>query len=133
MPKTKRPLKLALKRGVLQKCPSCGEGRLFYKYLKTPGTCSVCSTPLDAHQADDAPPYLTILLLGHVIIPLMYLLEKAYAPALWVHISIFGTLTLVMTLLALPLIKGAVIGLQWAFYMHGFDIPDADAEYEDRS
>ncbi len=35
------------------------------------------------------------------------------------------TVTLCLTLL--PLVKGAIVGLQWALYMHGFD-PDEREE-----
>ena len=36
-------------------------------------------------------------------------------------------LTVVLALLLLPPIKGALVGLQWALLMHGFD-PDAEEE-----
>jgi hypothetical protein len=33
-------------------------------------------------------------------------------------------LTIGLTLLLLPRIKGALVGLQWALKMHGFDAPE---------
>lgn len=116
----KRAVGIAMRTGARLKCPACGTGKLFSAYLKVAPTCSHCSLKLDGHRADDAPPYFTIILLGHIIIPLMYFVERGYAPPIWVHISLFSFITLVTSLISLPIIKGAIIGLQWALQMHGF-------------
>jgi hypothetical protein len=52
----------------------------------------------------------------------------AYRPALWVHAALWLPLTVILTLLVLPLVKGALVALQWALLMHGFD-PDAEDEF----
>lgn len=73
------------------------------------------------HQrADDAPPYFTIFIVGHIVIPLLLLVERVWRPELWVHFSIWLPLTLLLTLWLLPRTKGATVGMQWAFRMHGF-------------
>ena len=41
-------------------------------------------------------------------------LERAAAPPIWMQIAFWVPLTLAMTLLLLPRVKGAVIGVQWA-------------------
>lgn len=80
------------------------------------------------HQrADDAPPYLTIFVVGHIIIPLMLFVEKMWHPDLWIHFILWLPLTTFLSLWLLPRIKGGVIGLQWAFRMHGF-ADDTSAE-----
>jgi uncharacterized protein (DUF983 family) len=56
--------------------------------------------------------------------------EMTYRPTLWVHAALWLPLTIVMTLAALPPIKGALVALQWALLMHGFD-PDAKEEIGD--
>lgn len=116
-----RDLIQALWRGARQRCPNCGAGRLFTGYLKVASACGHCGEELHHHRADDAPPYFTILVVGHVIVPLVLLVETLYRPELWVHAALWLPLTLVLALAALPPIKGALIGLQWALYMHGFD------------
>jgi uncharacterized protein (DUF983 family) len=110
----------AMARGALQRCPACGRGRLFRAYLKVADTCPACSEELHHHRADDAPPYFTILIVGHVLIGGVLALEQAYAPASWIHASIWLPLGVVMSLVLLPLSKGALVGLQWALRMHGF-------------
>lgn len=75
---------------------------------------------LGAHEADDAPPYFTIFIVGHVVIPLALLVERFYAPPLWIHATLFSLIAIITALLALPRVKGAIIGWQWALGMHGF-------------
>jgi uncharacterized protein (DUF983 family) len=110
----------AMLEGLRSRCPACGKGALFGRYLKVQEACPSCGEALHHHRADDAPPYFTILIVGHVIVGAILPVERAYAPPLWLHAALWLPLTLVMTLWLLPRIKGAIVGLQWAFLMHGF-------------
>lgn len=121
-----RNLLQALGRGFRMKCPGCGEGSLYKKYLKVTPACVSCGEELHHHRADDAPPYFTILVVGHLIIPMVLAVEMAYRPDLWIHAALWFPMTLFLAMSALPLIKGALVGLQWANYMHGFDPHDRD-------
>ena len=123
--KPKRDVFRAMWRGARGRCPSCGQGRLFERYLKVADNCPHCGEALHHQRADDAPPYFTIFVVGHVILPLMLAFEAAFRPEAWVHVLLWGPLTIGLSLLLLPMIKGAVVGLQWANYMHGFD-PEAE-------
>ena len=120
-----RPLLLSLYRGSKNKCPACGEGRLFSKYLKVNKQCSHCHTEFHHHQADDAPPYFTIVILGHILVPLVIALEGAYRPPLWVHAALWLPITVIATLFCLQIVKGAIVSYQWALKMHGFEEEDA--------
>lgn len=84
-------------------------------------SCAACGEELHHHRADDAPPYFTIFVVGHVILPIALAVEMALVPSMWVHVALWTPLIIGMSLLLLPPIKGALIGLQWANYMHGFD------------
>lgn len=116
----------AMMRGARGRCPSCGNGSLFSKYLKVTGHCSSCGEALHHHRADDAPPYFTILIAGHLIVPLLMALELTHKPPLWVHAAIWLPVTVIACLALLPPVKGAIVGLQWALYMHGFEPGSAD-------
>jgi uncharacterized protein (DUF983 family) len=39
---------------------------------------------------------------------------------MWLHLSIWVPLTVILALALLQPVKGAIVGLQWALYMHGF-------------
>ena len=113
----------AMLRGWAKRCPACGEGNLFVAYLSVSPTCSVCQTELHHHRADDAPPYFTMFIVGHVVVGGMLFVEKSYHPDLWLHAAIWLPMTVVLSLWLLPRIKGALIAMQWAWRMHGFDQP----------
>lgn len=115
-----RPVFTALLRGFRGRCPSCGDGRLFGKFLKVKDKCLSCPEEYFHQRADDAPPYLTIFAVGHIVIPLLAWVELAYHPPLWVHMSIWPAMVIILALGLLQPIKGAVVGLQWALRMHGF-------------
>lgn len=115
-----RPILGALWRGFLRRCPNCGRGALFRRYLKVDSRCRACGETLHHQRADDAPPYVTILLVGHLVLPLVLMVERQWAPPTVIHWLIWLPLTLALTLALLPRIKGAVVGLQWACRMHGF-------------
>ena len=115
-----RPILRPILRGLRFLCPACGVGRLYRRYLKTEDVCRHCDTALHHHRADDAPPYFTILILGHIIIPLVLLVEKIWAPPEWLHLLVWLPLGLALSLLTLPRLKGALVGLQWSRRMHGF-------------
>ena len=113
----------AILRGFAERCPSCGKGRLFGKYLKVSDACPMCGEALHHHRADDAPAYFTILIVGHFVVGGALALERGFSPPTWVHLAIWLPLTLIASLLLLPRVKGALVGLQWALYMLGFDGP----------
>lgn len=102
---------VAMLRGARGLCPACGVGRAFAGYLKVVPECSFCHAPLGAMRADDAPPYFTILIVGHLMVPMIYWLETAVRPALWVHAAIWLPLTVVMCMGLLRPVKGATLGL----------------------
>jgi uncharacterized protein (DUF983 family) len=125
-----RPVLRSMMRGALLRCPACGTGAMFRRYLKVSDACPGCSEALHHQRADDAPPYFTIVIIGHVVVSLVLAVEMAYRPPLWLHAALWLPMTVVLALLTLPLVKGALVGLQWALLMHGFD-PNAKEEIGD--
>ncbi len=117
----KRDIWLALKRGFRGRCPRCGEGKLFRAFLKVDNACPVCGQDFTPHRADDLPAYLVIIIVGHVVVPLALMIETAYSPPVVLQLAIYVPLTLIASLILLQPVKGAVVGLQWALRMHGFD------------
>ena len=125
-----RPLGRSIKRGLLNTCPACGSGRLFRAFLKPVDICAACGEELFHERSDDLPPYLVILVVGHVLLT-GYLLTDAIIPdALWIQLVIWIPVVILTALLIIQPIKGGVIGLQWALRLHGFgsqpEIPEED-------
>jgi uncharacterized protein (DUF983 family) len=117
----------SLLRGAQFRCPACGNGAMFSRYLKVTDHCPNCGEALHHQRADDAPPYFTIVIVGHIVVGLVLALEVAYRPPLWLHAALWLPLTVLLSLAVLPIIKGALVGLQWALLMHGFD-PNAEED-----
>jgi len=117
----KRNVWTALKRGFRGRCPRCGEGKLFRAFLKTADHCSACGQDFTPHRADDLPAYLVIVIVGHIVVPLALMIETNYSPPLALQLAIYLPLTFIASLVLLQPVKGAVVGVQWALRMHGFD------------
>jgi uncharacterized protein (DUF983 family) len=117
----KRNLWTAVKRGFRGRCPRCGEGKLFRAFLKVDDHCSVCQLDFTPHRADDLPAYLVIVIVGHIVVPMILWIETDYSPSVPLQLSIYLPLTLILSLALLQPVKGAVVAVQWALRMHGFD------------
>jgi uncharacterized protein (DUF983 family) len=122
-----RPLWPALRRGWACRCPKCGAGPMLRNYLKVRDSCPVCGEELHHHRADDGPAYLTILIVGHLLAPIIYYVYAEYRPEPMVMASVFSVLTVALALFLLPRLKGVLVALQWSRRMHGFgSAPDPD-------
>jgi uncharacterized protein (DUF983 family) len=115
-----RPLKPALLRGWRRRCPNCGSGPLLKGYLKVRDSCPVCNEPMYHQRADDGPAYLTILIVGHLMAPLILVVFTKYRPDPMTLAAVFSVGTVALSLYLLPRLKGAMVALQWAKRMHGF-------------
>jgi uncharacterized protein (DUF983 family) len=110
----------ALERGFVGKCPRCGRGRLFERFLQVARECEVCGEPFYHQRADDLPAYLVLLFVGHLVVALLLAVDSAYAPPYWVEFAIWIPLTLLLSTGLLQPVKGAVVAMQWQMGMHGF-------------
>jgi uncharacterized protein (DUF983 family) len=117
----KRDVWAAMKRGFRSRCPRCGQGKLFRAFLKVDDHCSVCELDFTPHRADDLPAYLVIVIVGHIVVPLALMIETNYSPPVALQLAIYLPVTFIASLVLLQPVKGAVVGMQWALRMHGFD------------
>lgn len=119
-----RPLWPAVVRGLRKRCPSCGQGHIFEGYLKVADHCPVCREELFHHRADDGPAYLTILVVGHILAPIIHIMYTRLHPEPLVMASVLTVFTVALSLFLLPRLKGMLIAIQWAKRMHGFGRQD---------
>lgn len=109
----------AIGRGFKRRCPNCGEGRAFRGYLTVVDRCDACGVELGRIRADDFPPYLTIFVVGHIVVPLALFAEQSYSWSVGLHLAIWMPLALILLLSLLPLMKGAAVGLMWRLGLTG--------------
>lgn len=123
MPKSTLPvrdLRSALSRGLKGQCPSCGDARLFGRFLKPVPHCPACGQDWSVQTADDLPAYLVVLVVGHLLAPFIVALNLHYDISTAVQMALWPSMALVMSMLMIQPVKGAVIALQWARRMQGF-------------
>lgn len=99
--------------GLKGRCPRCGQGRMFAGLLSVARECGVCRLDYSFADAGDGPAVFVILIIGFVMVALALWLDMSYGPPLWVHVVLWGPLTVILSLLALRLIKGVLIALQF--------------------
>lgn len=109
-----------LLRGIRCRCPRCGEGHIFRKWLKPVDACPQCALDLTGQRADDFPAYIAMFVTGHLLAPVLILLAGDYDLSPLAVMAIIIPLAVVMMVALLQPSKGAVIGLQWWHGMHGF-------------
>jgi len=117
IPEPSRPT--ALLRGWRGRCPACGRGRLLHRYLKVVARCTDCGTPYGHYRADDAPPWLTIIVTGHIVVPSMLIVEQRFHPDMGLQLAFWPGLVLALSLLLLPRCKGFVLAMLWAMKAEG--------------
>lgn len=115
-----RPAKEAIRRGMRCRCPACGEGKLFTKYLQVAKTCPSCGEELFHHRADDGPAYLTILIICHIAGFMLHLLFSYTGMSPMGMTLVILAVVIPSTLVILPIAKGFMVAIQWANRMHGF-------------
>jgi len=115
-----RPMRPAMLRGWQRVCPACGEGRMLHGYLKVRDHCPACGEELHHQRADDGPAYLTILIVGKTVVPLMAWAFVVLHPEPIVLALAASTLAISLSLYLLPRLKGVLVGIQWSRRMHGF-------------
>jgi uncharacterized protein (DUF983 family) len=91
-------------------------------YLVVADHCTVCGTALHHQRADDGPAYLTILIVGHLMAPLLLWSFVRWRPDPLILGAVFMVGTVGLSLYLLPRIKGAMVALQWSRRMHGFGV-----------
>lgn len=105
----------AIKRGFSQRCPQCNGSALYGRYLKTRPTCDACGAAVGEIRTDDIAPYFTIMIVGHIIVPMVLWTEQFAAPPMWVHWLIWPPMTAFGVFWFLPRVKGAVLG--WMLWL----------------
>ena len=94
---------------------------MFRAFLKVAEACAHCGEELHHHRADDFPAYLVIIITGHILVPIILMVETEIAPPVWVSMMLWPSLALAITLALLQPVKGAVVAIQWYGGMHGFE------------
>ncbi len=112
-------LKTAVTRALLGRCPHCGQGKLFRSYLKQVDQCSMCGEQYGEIRADDAAPWLTLIVVGHIFLPIAFLLNWDWMPT-WAAMVSMSALIVAISLAILPRAKAVFIAILWRTHAPGY-------------
>ena len=118
-PVDERPVGLAIRHGLMGRCPACASAPLFGKFLKPVGHCQACGQDWTRHQADDFPAYIVIFIVGHVLVPMVVSFNMRFEMPLAAQMIGWPLATAILSLAMIQPVKGAVIAWQWSRHMHG--------------
>ncbi|MDP0925785.1 DUF983 domain-containing protein [Paracoccus onubensis] len=106
--------KAAVIRGLMNRCPNCGEGKLLTGYLTISPECENCKAPLGNYRAADGPAFFTMTIMLLLLIPLIGFTWVLFRPSPLTLLLIVGLITTLLTLVLLRIVKGAFIGYLWS-------------------
>jgi uncharacterized protein (DUF983 family) len=110
----------SLVRGWSRNCPRFENDTLLKNYLCLKSTCNSNGLDFSGARADDVPAYLTILIVGHLMAPLLHFTFVKWRPEPIILFLIFAVGCVSLSLYLLPRIKCVIVGLQWERKMYGF-------------
>ncbi|OAN42987.1 hypothetical protein A6A04_09805 [Paramagnetospirillum marisnigri] len=117
-----RRMATAVLRGLRRRCPRCGVGDSMEGYLRIRQVCSHCGQSLGHIRADDGPAYFTMLIAGHVVVPLALLAEQLWHPPLVPMMAVGGVGMAVLIWRLLPRVKGGVLAWMWVLGLDGAEV-----------
>ena len=102
-----------LKTALGGKCPRCGEGRLYQSFLKIAERCEHCGLDFSFADSGDGPAVFVIMIVGFLATGGVLYTEFAYEPPIWLHVLVWGPLTIAMSMFFLHVLKGGLIDQQY--------------------
>lgn len=99
--------------GIRGRCMACGKGRLFAGYLRLADRCPACGADFSMADIGDGAAVLVILAVGALVVPVAFGVEIALHWPPWAAAVIAGALTILFSLLLLPVVKGVLFTMQW--------------------
>jgi len=112
-------LALAMRRGFLGRCPNCGRAPLFQSYLKQVQSCPACGADFGSIRADDAAPWLTLIVVGHLFLPLIFFVDLGALMPFWIGVTSWAAFFCGVALVFLPRAQGLFIGVLWVTHAPG--------------
>ncbi|HTC82878.1 MAG TPA: DUF983 domain-containing protein, partial [Rhizomicrobium sp.] len=95
------------------------QGKLMRNYLKQVEACAACGERLGHIRADDAAPWATIILVGHIFLPFAFLVNVDWMPT-WAAMLMWSACFATIALAILPRAKALFIGILWQTRAPGY-------------
>ena len=99
--------------GLTCRCPACGKGPLFEKFVTVRLRCEACGLDFRFADAGDGPAIFIMLFSGFIVVGAALIVEVLYQPPYWVHAVLWVPFILLVTLAPLRPVKSLLIALQY--------------------
>lgn len=103
------------RRGLLGRCPRCGQGKLLKGLLDIADGCDVCGLKFFGHDAGDGPAVASIFILGFGVVGLAIWVEFTFFPPLWFHAVAWTPVIIGGAIALLRPLKGLTVALQFRY------------------
>ena len=110
-----------LSAGLRCRCPRCGRGKLFDGLLAIAERCGECGLDFGPHDSGDGPAVFVIFILGALVIPFVFALERLAQPPMWVHMLIWTPIVIVGAIALLRPMKAILFALHYKNLRHEYD------------
>jgi len=99
--------------GLAGHCPRCGKGHLFTGYLTLRPSCEVCGLDYTFADTGDGPAFFVMSIVGIVVVALALWVEFAFEPPIWLHIVMWFSLSVILSIALVRPLKGLMVALQY--------------------
>ena len=99
--------------GLAGRCPECGKGKLFKSFMAIAPSCSECGQDFSKADSGDGPAIFVMLVAGFIVIGSMLVIDTLYEPPIWLMLSIFLPLAIVLNIGMIRPFKGVLVTLQF--------------------
>lgn len=99
-------------------CPSCGEGKMFERWLKLNEKCPNCGLNYKFAAPDDGPAFFSLCIVAFPLIFFVVWLQVVFDPPFWVHLVTSFPLLALGCVYPLQPIKGWLVASQFVNKAH---------------
>ena len=103
-----------LSTGLRCRCPRCGRGRLLKGFLTVRPSCEICGLDFTFADSGDGPAFFVMSIVGIVIVGLAMWTEFTYEPPIWLHMTLWLPLTVLLSMIMVRPAKGLMVAVQYS-------------------
>jgi uncharacterized protein (DUF983 family) len=107
--------------GLGERCPACGEGRLFQGFLTVVDHCAICGADLREQDSGDGPVAFITLIAGAIVVMAALVVEVKYGWPVWLHMTVWLPLAAALSVGPMRPLKGLMIALQYKHRRSDFE------------
>ena len=102
------------------RCPRCGKGSIYNKFLKVADSCAVCGLSFKKHEQGDGPAFFCICIIGSFVGIFAAVIEVMFQPPFWLQAAVWVPFVVISSALGIRATKAALIVLQYRYRPEDF-------------